>query len=173
MPQLDISTYSSQLFWLFVSFSVIYFTFKVKIIPLFEELFQKRWDNIEGTENVANRFIEEGEEINNSCKKILEDARSKSNDIISEADQKSKSYFSNGKLDFLNSVQSRLIETKSRLNKEELEVENNILDGIASLTIEMVVKSSNNILPKEKVKSYFKENISSMKNTLYLRKKNE
>jgi F-type H+-transporting ATPase subunit b len=173
MPQLDISTYSSQIFWLFFSFLTLYLVFRIKIIPLFEDLFQKRWDNIEGTENIANRFIEEGEEINKGCKKILEDARVKSNEILSKAEQESKSYFFNGKADFLNSVQERLRETKSSLRKEELEVEKNILDSISYLTIEIVLKSSNNILPKGKVESYLKENISSIENILHSRNKNE
>jgi len=169
MPQLDASTYSSQVFWLFLSFAILYFLIKVKIIPLFEDLRQKRWDNIQGTKKVAERFMKEGEEINLELKELLSNARKKSSEILSESDRKSKSDYSEGRLKFLSSVQDRLSKTKSLLKTQELEVEKNIVDGIGPLTTDIVVKSSDNILSEDKVKSYLNSNISSLRKNLKLR----
>jgi len=169
MPQLDASTYSSQVFWLFFSFIILYFVVKVKIIPLFEDLRQKRWNNIQGTKKVAERFIKEGEEINLELKKLLENARKKSSEMISESDRKAKLHYSDGRLKFLSSVQQRLLKTKSLLKNQELEVEKNIVEGVGPLTVDIVVKSSNNILSNDKVKSYLNNNLSSLRKNLKLR----
>jgi F-type H+-transporting ATPase subunit b len=172
MPQLDTSTYSSQIFWLFSSFAFLYFMLKLKIIPLFDDLRQKRWENIEGTKEAADRFEKEGEEINREWKKLLEDARKKSGEILSKSDHDAKSYYANGRNEFLNSMQTRLSKTKSMLAKQESEVEKNILEGIAPLTVDIVVRSSGNILSKNKVDAYLKDNLSSLKKNLDFRSKN-
>jgi len=169
MPQLDASTYSSQVFWLFLSFLILYFVVKIKIIPLFEDLRQKRWDNIQGTKKVAERFIKEGEEINLELKKLLENAKKRSSDMLSESDRKAKLHYSDGRLKFLSSVQERLLKTKSLLKNQESEVEKNIVEGVGPLTVDIVVKSSNNILSTDKVKSYLNNNISSLRKNLKLR----
>jgi len=170
MPQLDTSTYFSQLFWLFSSFAILYFVLKLKVIPLFDDLLQKRWDNIEGTKKTAERFVKEGEEINRECDKLLEDARKKSSDILSESESDSKLSFYNGRTKFMDSVQNRLLETKSLLNKQESELEKNILDGVESLTVDIVVKSSGKILSVSKVESYLKDNVSSIRKNFDIRR---
>jgi F-type H+-transporting ATPase subunit b len=172
MPQLDASTYSSQLFWLFLSFTFLYFILKLKVIPLFDELRQKRWENIEGTKEVADRFEKEGEEINREWKKLLEDARKKSSEILSKSDNDAKLHYSNGKNEFLNSVQARLSKTKTLLSEQESKVQNNILEGIAPLTVDIVIRSSGNILSKSKVDTYLKDNMSSLKKNLDFRSEN-
>jgi len=172
MPQLDVSTYSSQLFWLFLSFVTLYFVIKTKIIPLFEDLRQKRWDNIHGTQRVAERFMKEGNDVHSESKKMLEIAKKKSNDILVEADREAKSHFSDGRLKFLSSVQDRLLKTKSILKDQELEVEKNIIEGVGPLTVDIVVKSSNNVLSKDKVRNYLNNNVSSIRKTLNLRSNN-
>jgi F0F1-type ATP synthase membrane subunit b/b' len=102
----------------------------------------------------------------------LEDARKKSGEILSKSDHDAKSYYANGRNEFLNSMQTRLSKTKSMLAKQESEVEKNILEGIAPLTVDIVVRSSGNILSKNKVDAYLKDNLSSLKKNLDFRSKN-
>lgn len=172
MPQLDTSTYSSQLFWLFLSFSFLYFILKLKVIPLFDNLRQKRWENIEGTKEVADRFEKEAEDINKEWKKLLEDAKKRSGEMLSKSDHDAKSYYTTGRNEFLNSVQTRLSKTKSLLEEQESKVQKNILEGIAPLTVDIVISSSGNILSKNKVDTYLKDNMSSLKKKLDFRSEN-
>jgi len=172
MPQLDTSTYSSQLFWLFLSFSFLYFILKLKVIPLFDELRQKRWENIEGTKEVADRFEKEAEDINKEWKKLLEDAKKRSGEMMSKSDHDAKVYYTTGKNEFLNSVQTRLSKTKTLLEEQESKVQKNILEGIAPLTVDIVISSSGNILSKNKVDTYLKDNMSSLKKKLDFRSEN-
>jgi len=166
MPQLDTSTYASQVFWLFVSFSILFFVVKIKIIPLFEELYKKRWDHTHGAKRKAENFLGEAKQINSDLEKSLDDAKNKSGEILSKSDYDSKASFAKRKSDFLESVHKRLEETKSILEKQEHEVEKNIIDGVVPLTTDMVVKTSGGILSRDKVEKHLKTNFSSLKKTL-------
>jgi F0F1-type ATP synthase membrane subunit b/b' len=139
---------------------------------LFDELRQKRWKNIEGTKEVADRFEKEAEDINKEWKKLLEDAKKRSSEMISKSDQDAKLHYANGRNKYLDSVQGRLLKTKNLLEEQELEVQKNILDGIGPLTVDIVVKSSGNILSKNKVDTYLKDNMSSLKKNLDFRSEN-
>jgi len=169
MPQLDTSTYASQIFWLFVSFTTLYFVVKMKIIPLFEELHQKRWNHTHGTKQTADNFLGEAKQINGDLQKSLEDAKKKSSEILSESDYDSKVNFAKRKSNFLESVHKRLDETKSILQNQEHEVEKNIIDGVLPLTTDMVVKTSGGILSRDKVEDHLRTNFSSLKKTLDLK----
>jgi F-type H+-transporting ATPase subunit b len=169
MPQLDVSTYSSQIFWLSITFSILYFTIKLKIIPLFDNLYKNRWENIDGVKKLSEQYLKEAQGIESERKKLLEDSKKRSFDILSNSDSEAKAHFSAGKTDFLNSVQKRLLETKDRLKDQEYSIEKNILEGVIPLTVDIVVKSSHDILYRDKVESYLKNNIVSIKETLDLR----
>jgi F-type H+-transporting ATPase subunit b len=166
MPQLDTSTYASQVFWLFVSFSVLFAVVKTKIIPLFEELYQKRWDHTHGTKQTADKLLGEAKKINTHLQKSLDDAKKKSSEILSKSEYDSKISFAKRKSVFLESVHKRLDETKSILQGQEKEVEKNIIDGVVPLTTDMVVKTSGGALSRDKVENHLKTNFSSLKKTL-------
>jgi len=80
MPQLDISTYSSQLFWLFVTFSVFLFISVFFIVPRFNRNIESRDNQIakEGEESESNRF--KATEILSSVNKRFESVKSEIND---------------------------------------------------------------------------------------------
>ncbi len=54
MPQLDISTYTSQIFWLIIIFSIMFGVFLGVFLPRLSRIFQKRFD----AEKQANQQIQ-------------------------------------------------------------------------------------------------------------------
>jgi F-type H+-transporting ATPase subunit b len=169
MPQLDTSTYASQVFWLFISFSILFCVLKMKIIPLFEKLYQKRWDHTHGAKQEADKFTNEAKQIDIDLENSLNSAKKRSAEILSKSDYDSKASFAKRKSDFLDSVHKRLDETKSILQKQEHEVEKNIIEGVIPLTTDIVTKTSGGVLSGDKIKNYLKINLSSLKKTLDLK----
>ena len=47
LPQFDYTTYSSQLFWMFVTFTICYLVFSGKILPEISAVIQNRQERIE------------------------------------------------------------------------------------------------------------------------------
>lgn len=78
MPQLDPSSYTSQFFWLIVSFSCLYFLMSVFIIPRIADTINKRQKLIDGHINSANKS-------KNRADKIFEDYENTINSAHSNA----------------------------------------------------------------------------------------
>ena len=61
MPQLDFSTYPSQLFWLVLSFAFLYFVLSVFVLPRLAKVQQKRLDSTAGKRLEAQQATEKAE----------------------------------------------------------------------------------------------------------------
>ncbi|MCP4922522.1 MAG: hypothetical protein GY915_00625 [bacterium] len=161
MPQLDVSTYASQLFWLAVCFSILYWTLKNRIIPRLDQIRQDRWEHTEGMQRKAGTLQEEAEGFNAQWKKSLDDARKQSNELVNQAVQKSRLNLSQKRAEFSDLIQRRLGASKAKLHKQEADVQNRILEKLAPLTTEMVLKVSQETLPRNRVEKAVEKALSS------------
>ncbi|AHC73413.1 H+-transporting two-sector ATPase, B/B' subunit [Candidatus Endolissoclinum faulkneri L5] len=82
LPQFDTSTYSSQIFWLIISFLLFYFIMSTKAIPRIAFVLRERQKRIEGDINKANSLREEADEIRIKYERFLAESRSQANEII-------------------------------------------------------------------------------------------
>ncbi|BDU60030.1 F0F1 ATP synthase subunit B' [Candidatus Rickettsia kotlanii] len=64
MPQFDIATYYSQIFWLIVTFGLLYIFVYKFITPKAEEIFNNRQTNIQDNITQANTLTIEVEKLN-------------------------------------------------------------------------------------------------------------
>ncbi|MGL1921100.1 MAG: F0F1 ATP synthase subunit B [Hyphomicrobiales bacterium] len=81
MPQLDFSTYLPQIFWLFVTFGVLYFVMARIALPRIGEVIEERRDRIATDLDNAERLRAETDEAIASYEKALGDARAQAHDI--------------------------------------------------------------------------------------------
>lgn len=75
MPQLDVSTFPSQLFWLAISFLVLYLLMARLTVPRIESVVESRRHRIEGDLDRAARMKSEAEAVIAAYEKALGDAR--------------------------------------------------------------------------------------------------
>jgi F-type H+-transporting ATPase subunit b len=81
MPQLNTSTFGSQIFWLVVSMLVLFFILKTVALPRIAGGLEERSDAIEDDLDRAAEFRKKAEEAETAYDKALADARSKSQEI--------------------------------------------------------------------------------------------
>ncbi|PCI89063.1 MAG: ATP F0F1 synthase subunit B' [Hyphomicrobiales bacterium] len=81
MPQLDFSTYLPQIFWLFVTFGVLYIAMAKIALPRIGEVIEERRDRIAADLDKAERLRGETDEAIAAYEKALGDARAKAHDI--------------------------------------------------------------------------------------------
>lgn len=81
MPQLDFSTYLPQIFWLFVTFGVLYIAMAKIALPRIGEVIEERRDRIAADLDNAERLRGETDEAIAAYEKALGDARAKAHDI--------------------------------------------------------------------------------------------
>jgi F-type H+-transporting ATPase subunit b len=75
MPQLDVSTFPTQIFWLVVTFAVLYVLMAKLAIPRIEAAVEGRRTRIEGDLDRAGRMKTEAEAVIAAYEKALADAR--------------------------------------------------------------------------------------------------
>ena len=75
MPQLDVATYPSQLFWLFISFLTLYVILSHFVIPRVSHFLLERSEAIDGRLREASLLRQEAEVLLNDYEEILGGAR--------------------------------------------------------------------------------------------------
>ena len=84
MPQLDITTFPNQIFWLTVSLVIIYLILSRIVLPRIESVLSERQGTITGDLSAAEELKQKAVEAEDAYKKALADARTEANRIIAE-----------------------------------------------------------------------------------------
>jgi F-type H+-transporting ATPase subunit b len=84
MPQLDVSTYPGQLFWLFVSFFLLWFVLHVWLVPRFSRIFEKRRKHIEQLLAKASTLQTHAEILNRQGCERLEHVQAQAEHLIKQ-----------------------------------------------------------------------------------------
>ncbi len=81
LPQLDYSTWVGQIFWLFITFGVLYFILARFILPKLGGTIVERADRVADDLDAASRMQREAEEAEKAYNQSLADARAKSHNV--------------------------------------------------------------------------------------------
>lgn len=81
MPQLDISTFASQIFWLAITFGVLYWVLSTTLLPRVGEVIAARAERIQGDLARAQVMKKETDELIASYEAKLGEARRKANEM--------------------------------------------------------------------------------------------
>ena len=85
MPQLDPSGFSTQLFWLFVTFMTLFLIAWKVALPRMTEVLNARQERIDGDLEKAETVKQEADEVLAAYEKVLADATSQAQEIHREA----------------------------------------------------------------------------------------
>lgn len=142
MPQLDTTTFPSQLFWLVVCFVALYFILSYIALPKISKVLETREQTIEAKINKASLYREEAEDLLNEYEAILakakEDAhsqyKSSASAISSERTLKEK--------DVLDKLNNRLHLAEEKLYRSRVEAGQelgSISEDIANLILKKLM----------------------------------
>lgn len=85
MPQLDVTTYTSQIFWLFVCFTTLLVISMGVMLPRLTKILNERQERIEGRKELAATLKKEADEIQREFEKHLMEVRKESHGEILKA----------------------------------------------------------------------------------------
>ena len=115
MPQFNSKTFSSQIFWLIVTFGILYFFITLMILPRIRE-------NIRLRKNKISNNIERAESIKTDIEKMIKEYDIK----IEEAKNKAKTMIKKALIKSANDYKNQLDLVKKQIAKKQLEAEQNI-----------------------------------------------
>ena len=82
MPQLEITTFSSQIFWLAITFSMLYLILSKFIIPKISFVIKKREAEIKNSIHIAEQIYEDTKIINEEFEEIKKKTQEEARTII-------------------------------------------------------------------------------------------
>lgn len=85
LPQLDTSTYASQLFWLVITFGALYYYMSRKALPLVAEVLTARQARIADDLSRAQALKAQAATTFEAYEKALADARSQAQSVVAQA----------------------------------------------------------------------------------------
>jgi F-type H+-transporting ATPase subunit b len=90
LPQLDFSTYPSQIFWLFIAFIILYFIYSKKTLPEISSTIENRHNQVDGDLETAEKLKEEADGVQAAYEEILSKARGGASDVFKKTEEKIK-----------------------------------------------------------------------------------
>ena len=154
LPQMDISTFPSQIFWLIVTFSILYVFMWKFVIPKLRITIEERRDKISNDINEAEKLKSEAEEILNKYKSKMTSSNQDAVRIIAEAKKQSDEYTEKVKRDNKSKINAMIEESNiiiaEQEEKSKSEIEKATLETIKSISEKFIDKlpSDSDIIKK-------------------------
>ena len=139
-PQLDVSSYSSQVFWLVVSFAVLYLLMSKLALPRVTEVLDMRQTQKNGNLDRAQAMQSEAEKIRAAYETALAQAQSRAQDTLKEAEQSvsEKSSAESGR--FAEESRKRVAAAEQAITKAKTEALASLEDISADIAVDIVAK---------------------------------
>ena len=139
MPQLNISTYISQIFWLTVSFLSLWFVMSWFIIPRIRQIIEERERKIETYIQKAETINKQALETLERYEKSLARAKLQANEQISAEKAQTETDIEQKKAELDALLNSKISQNAEILKKERLEMLNAV-DKISEKTATLILE---------------------------------
>ena len=153
MPQLDVATYPSLIFWLVLTFSFTFFVLKYYVTPKMSEILNYRKEKIDADLFVAKQSREEAENSKIDQEKSILDAKEKAIIIVRDAVEKSKSQLLINESKAKEKLSKKLEDAEKNIlnvKKDSLKIVNEVASDIAVIITHKIsgIKISKNLILK-------------------------
>jgi F-type H+-transporting ATPase subunit b len=133
MPQLDPTWFASQLFWLAITFAVLYFVLAKLVLPPLMGTIADRAHTLESDVSRAQALKIQAEDARTAYERALTEARAKAQQLLAEAtlDQKAKADEASRRMDA--EVAAKLSDAEKRIHAKKQE----LMDALAPTSSEL------------------------------------
>lgn len=139
MPQLDFSTYSSQVFWLIITFAVLFILMWKVAIPRVGEVIEAREQKIRADLERAEQLRAEIATTEAAVEEALANARSEAQDVVRKAMDKIAADHAKKQAKLDEELAAKVIEAENSINdarKEALASVREVAQDVASASVE-------------------------------------
>lgn len=140
LPQLDVGTFPTQVFWLFVTFIVLYIAMAKVAIPRIEYVLEERHSRIAEDLDKAGKLKADADEVQANYEKALADARGSAQKLIAKTkdDASGKNAKAEAEADAAAAVQIK--EAEARIEEARTEALANVKDVVSDVAGDAVAK---------------------------------
>lgn len=140
LPQLDVGTFPTQIFWLFVTFIVLYIAMAKVAIPRIEYVLEERHSRIAEDLDKAGKLKADADEVQANYEKALADARGSAQKLIAKTkdDASGKNAKAEAEADAAAAVQIK--DAEARIEEARTEALANVKDVVSDVAGDAVAK---------------------------------
>ena len=145
MPQLDFTTFLPQLFWLFISLSILYIMLSRIALPRISDVIEERKDTITDDLDEAKALSLEAEGVVEDLRAKLEEAKVQSQKNLMSERQKNMEKISIRRNEFAEKVSKDIASSENDINKSK----ESALKDISSVAEDIAEEMLNNLFVKK------------------------
>ena len=142
LPQFDPTWFASQVFWLAVSFAVLYFFFAKKTLPDISSVIENRKNHIQADIESAEKLTAEADSVQESYQKGLEKSQNQAAKVIQDTESKMKEKAARSFDEFRERSESRMKEAEERIaesTETAMDEMNQMAAEVASIAVEKII----------------------------------
>lgn len=162
LPQLDTSTYASQIFWLIVAFVLLYVMMSKVALPKVSEVLEIRESEINTNLNRAEKFQSEIEDVRSSYEKALEKAHADAAAVVQKIEEATTAKVNAKQGQFSDMAKDRLAKSEKNIQAAKNEVLSSLEDIAADITKDAVKKIADISIKKEAALKVVKQNMQEV-----------
>ena len=156
LPQLDLNTYPSLMFWSIISLILGFVLMKYLVTPNIKSILNSRETSIQNDLVKAKTSNQESEKIKQSIIKSQEDIKSKSQKIISDAILESKQSIEKKEKEISAKLELKVSEAEKKIIDTQNTVVNDIINVAEEITADVVKKFTDIKYDKSNIKKAIK-----------------
>jgi len=163
MPQLEITTYPSQIFWLVVSFLTLYLIMSRIIIPRISSVIKNRESQIKNNIHISEQLYKDTEIINDELEKVRKDTETEAKEIINNLKETTNKKISENYELLKKKLEKKLEKDEQKILLRKKKTLKEINKISLNLSEEIIRKISNDKSEKKnKLKSIIKKNLEEV-----------
>ena len=143
LPQLDLSTYPSLMFWAVISLIVGYFLMSFLVAPNIKSILNLRETNIQNDLVKAKASNQENEKIKQEIIDHQKDIKLRSQKLINEALSDSKLSIEKTENDITKKINSKISKADKNIQELQKDIISDIVNSADEIIIEIVKKFTN------------------------------
>ena len=134
MPQLDFSFYPAQIFWLIISFGILFLAMKYWLLPPLANVIEQREEKIKKILRQADKMSAEAERIGKEYQQYVDEAIQYSTRVLQTAHDEVAANYANQEENLLQILKADTQKAEDDINQEK----KNLLGGIEDITYHFV-----------------------------------
>jgi F-type H+-transporting ATPase subunit b len=140
LPQLDLETYPSLIFWSIISLLIGYILMAFIVTPSIQSIINLRETNIQNDLIKAKNSNEEAQIIKNILSNKQEEIKLNSQNIINQAISEAKTLLDNSEKKISNKMNVKILEAEQKIHKSKNEVISELLNNAEDITRDIIQK---------------------------------
>ena len=159
MPQLDTSTFDSQIFWLLVCFFSMLFIMSKFIVPRIRETIELRQKKIDDNLEQARAIKEKAEISLQKYEKALNNATEKANESLLKTKAELKTFIEKRQLELYENLARKIKEGEAKIEQERVKA----LQSIEEMSLDLAVNVAKKVGLKDIKEKDIKEAVKTLK----------